>query len=90
MTPPVRTPYRGAPSAGDLVIAYRDQEDMDAGVAVLNGVIELVRCSGGTRWSVHYKDGNRRADEVVNLNGCLVFLVSAGSRMLGYNGPWRL
>lgn len=90
MTLPVRTPHRGPLSAGDLVIAYRDQEHLDAGVAVLDGVIELVRCSGGERWSVHYKDGNRWADGDVNLTDREVFLVSAGPSMVGDNGPWRL
>lgn len=75
--------------AGDLVVAYEDDDARENNDAVLNGVILLThKNSREGSWDVTYRDGSREASGLVNLSDRKIYLISAGVWTIGHQGPW--
>lgn len=76
---------------GDLIVAYQDDDDLQNGAAALFGVFLLRHANRYPgSWNVTYRDERREADGLINLSNYEhIFVVSAGARSIGHQGPWQ-
>lgn len=76
---------------GDLIVAYQDDDDLQNDDPALFGVFLLRHANPYPgSWDVTYREERREAPGLINLSDYEhIFVVSAGARSIGHQGPWQ-